>query len=173
MYICLASVHMPTQAETCADILQYKMQRLRSEEVIDFCSAYQGKVILAVNTASTCGFTPQFKGLEALYQQYKDQGLVILGFPSGDFFQEFDDPKKTAEVCYINYGVTFPMFEKSHVSGDKANTFFKNLSALSNTRPKWNFYKYLINRDGTKVESFSNFTKPEELNAQIEALLKH
>lgn len=158
-------------ADPCTDLLNYKMNKLRSSESVDFCESYQNKVILAVNTASTCGFTPQFKGLQALYEKYKDQGLVVLGFPSGDFFQEFDKAEETAKVCYLNYGVTFPMFEKSAVSGADANGFFKNLSTLSDTRPKWNFYKYLVSRNGKQVESFSNFTKPAELEAKIELLL--
>jgi glutathione peroxidase len=158
-------------AEPCTDVLNFKMAKLRSSEQIDFCKAYQNKVILAVNTASTCGFTPQFKGLQALYEKYKDQGLVVLGFPSGDFFQEFENAEETAKVCYVNYGVTFPMFAKSAVSGSDANVFFQKLSTLSDTRPKWNFYKYLVDRNGTSVESFSNFTKPEELESKIEALL--
>jgi glutathione peroxidase len=158
-------------ADPCADLLNFKMKQLRSTEQVDFCKAYQGKIILAVNTASKCGFTPQFKGLEQLYNKYKDRGLVVLGFPSADFFQEFDDSEETAKVCYINYGVTFPMFEKSAVSGSDANAFFQKLSELSETRPKWNFYKYLISRNGLSVEAFSNFTEPKELEAKIETLI--
>ncbi len=158
-------------AEPCADLLNFKMKGLRSAEQVDFCKDYQGKVILAVNTASTCGFTPQFKGLEALYKKYKDKGLVVLGFPSGDFFQEFDTAEETAKVCYVNYGVTFPMFEKSAVRGEDANSFFQKLSSLADTKPKWNFYKFLIGRNGTSVEAFSNFTEPKELESKIEALL--
>ncbi len=158
-------------AEPCPDLLNFKMNKLKSSESVDFCKAYQNKVILAVNTASTCGFTPQFEGLQALYEKYKDQGLVVLGFPSGDFYQEFDDAEETAKVCYINYGVTFPMFKKSAVSGSDANLFFKKLARLSDTRPKWNFYKYLVSKSGLSVASFSNFTKPEELESKIQALL--
>ncbi len=161
------------QAASCPDLLNFNMKKLRSDEQIDFCQAYSGKVILAVNTASTCGFTPQFKGLEALYQKYKDQGLIVLGFPSGDFKQEYDNAEETAKVCYLNYGVTFPMFSKSAVRGEDSNAFFKNLAKLSNTKPKWNFYKYLIAKDGNKVESFSSFTKPAELETKIQALLKN
>ena len=116
------------QAETCPDLLNFTAQKLRASETVDFCQAYQGKVILAVNTASQCGFTPQFKGLEALYQKYKDRNFVILGFPSADFHQEFSDEEKTSQVCYQNYGVTFPMFKASAVRGDDANAFFKKLA---------------------------------------------
>lgn len=158
-------------AEPCADLLNVNMNKLRSSKSVDFCKAYQDKVILAVNTASTCGFTPQFKGLQALYEKYKDRGLVVLGFPSGDFFQEYDNAEETAKVCYVNYGVTFPMFEKSAVSGSDANPFFQKLTTLSDTRPKWNFYKYLVSKNGLSVESFTNFTEPKELESKIEALL--
>jgi len=135
---------------------------------------FKGKVILMVNVASQCGFTPQFKGLEALYQKYKDRNFVILGFPSADFHQEFADEQKTSEVCYQNYGVTFPMFKASPVRGDDANAFFKKLSERSGTTPKWNFYKYLIDKQGNVVESFASPTTPEdrELNQKIDALLK-
>lgn len=163
----------PALAESCPDILRFSAQKLRSKETVDFCQAYQGKVILAVNTASQCGFTPQFKGLEALYQKYKDKGFVILGFPSADFHQEFDDEAKTSEVCYANYGVTFPMFKPSSVRGEAANAFFKKLAAQSGTVPKWNFYKYLINVEGKVVEAVSPMTTPEDadLLAKIESLL--
>ena len=162
------------QAETCPDILNFTSQKLRSKETVDFCKAYQGKVILAVNTASQCGFTPQFKGLEALYQKYKDRNFIIVGFPSDDFHQEFSDEEKTSEVCYQNYGVTFPMFKASPVRGDDANAFFKKLAEQSGTAPKWNFYKYLIDAKGNVVESFASLTKPEDpaLNYKIETLLK-
>lgn len=158
-------------AEQCSDLLNFKMKKLRSSEHIDFCQAFQGKVILAVNTASNCGFTPQFKGLEQLYQKYKDQGLVILGFPSGDFNQEFDNAEDTAKVCYINYGVTFPMLEKSVVSGTRANPFFQKLTQLTGTAPQWNFYKYLINQDATTVKAFSSSDTPEALDSKIKDLL--
>jgi len=161
------------QAETCPDLLNFTAQKLRSKETVDFCQAYQGKVILAVNTASQCGFTPQFKGLEALYQKYKDRGLVILGFPSADFHQEFSDEQKTSDVCYQNYGVTFPMFKASPVRGDDANAFFKKLAERSGTAPKWNFYKYLIDAKGNVVESFASVTTPEDegLRQKVESLL--
>lgn len=155
----------------CPELLNYSMKKLRSTQSMNFCEAFRGKVILAVNTASNCGFTPQFKGLESLYKKYKDDGLVVLGFPSGDFRQEFDDPEKTAEVCYLNYGVTFPMFTKSAVSGKDANNFFRKLTSGTSVSPEWNFYKYLINREGQSVAAFSNLTKPVELESKIQDLL--
>jgi glutathione peroxidase len=162
------------QAETCPDLLNFSAQKLRSKESVDFCKAYQGKVILVVNTASQCGFTPQFKGLEALYQKYKDRNFVILGFPSDDFHQEFSDEAKTAEVCHQNYGVTFPVFKSSPVRGDNANYLFKKLAERSGTTPKWNFYKYLIDANGKVVESYASMTTPEDegLRQKIEALLQ-
>jgi len=160
-----------TGAEPCSDLLNYNMRKLRSSEELDFCQAFQGKVILAVNTASNCGYTPQFKGLEALYQKYKDQGLVVVGFPSNDFNQEFDAPEKTANVCYINYGVTFPMLEKSVVKGSSANLFFQNLTKATGQAPEWNFYKYLIDRDGSSIEAFASNVTPEQLDSKISSLL--
>jgi len=158
-------------AETCSDLLTFKASKLRSPDVLDFCQAFQGKVVLAVNTASNCGYTPQFSGLEALYQKYKDQGLVVVGFPSNDFYQEFDNPEKTAKVCYVNYGVTFPMLEKSAVRGSDANMFFQRLIRATNKAPQWNFYKYLIGRDGKTVTAFESSVTPEQLEGNIQALL--
>ena len=128
-------------------------------------------MILAVNTASNCGYTPQFKGLEALYQKYKDKGLVVVGFPSNDFNQEFAEPEKTANVCYINYGVTFPMMEKSVVKGQAANAFFQKLIKTTSHTPEWNFNKYLIGRDGASVEAFASNVTPEQLDSKISSLL--
>ncbi len=159
------------EAEPCPDLLNYKMSKLRSSEQLDFCQAFQGKVVLAVNTASNCGYTPQFKGLEVLYQKYKDKGLVVVGFPSNDFNQEFAEPEKTANVCYINYGVTFPMLEKSAVQGLEANAFFQKLIKATGQAPEWNFYKYLIGRDGESVEAFASNVTPEQLDSKISSLL--
>ena len=159
------------RAESCSDLLNYKMTKLRSGEQLDFCKAFQGKVILAVNTASSCAYTPQFKGLEGLYQKYKDQGLVVVGFPSNDFNQEFEKSEKIANVCYINYGVTFPMMEKSAVNGPAANAFFQKLIKATGKPPQWNFYKYLIGKDGSSVTAYESSMTPEKLDAKIQALL--
>ncbi len=99
------------QANTCPDVLKHMKRKLNSQEVVNMCDAYAGKAVLFVNTASKCGFTPQFEGLEKLYDTFKDDGLVVVGFPSNDFKQEFDDESKTAELCELTYGVNFPMFE--------------------------------------------------------------
>jgi glutathione peroxidase len=137
---------------------------------------YKGKVVLVVNTASECGFTPQFEGLEALYQKYKDQGLEILGFPCNQFGnQEPGDEKSIAEGCVVNYGVTFPMFSKVDVNGDHAAPLFKYLKkekgGLLGSKIKWNFTKFLIDRNGKPVERFAPITKPKNLEKDIEKLL--
>ncbi|MNE19476.1 hypothetical protein D3C80_1125610 [compost metagenome] len=114
-----------------------------------------------VNTASHCGFTGQFEGLEALYQRYKGQGLEMLGVPSDDFHQEADDSAETASVCYVNYGVTFSMSAAQKVTGDAAIPLFRKLAAQSGA-PRWNFYKYVIDRQGKVVARFSSMTRPDD-----------
>lgn len=168
----LSAITMPVWGESCPDLLNFEMQRLRSSEKVDFCQAFNGKLILAVNTASNCGYTPQFKGLEALYQKYKDRGLVVVGFPSNDFNQEFDNAEKTANVCYLNYGVTFPMMQKSGVKGATANAFFKQLASLSGQEPQWNFHKFLISQDAGSVTAFASDITPEQLDSVIAPLLE-
>ncbi|EKE76646.1 glutathione peroxidase [Gallaecimonas xiamenensis] len=170
----LAALALPAMAADCPSTLKFVKRKLNSEETVNLCQAYQGKTLLIVNTASYCGFTPQFDGLEALYSQYKDKGLVVLGFPSDDFFQEADDEKTTAEVCFTKYKVNFPMFEKLHVRGDDADPLYRILaSQADDSAPKWNFYKYLVGKDGKVIELFSSRTKPdsEELRKAIERAL--
>ncbi|MCY7297324.1 glutathione peroxidase [Alteromonas sp. a30] len=149
-------------ANQCPDLLKFAKRKLNSQEVVNLCEAYNGKTVLFVNTASYCGFTPQFKGLEALYSQYKDKGLVILGFPSHDFNQEDESEGKTAELCQLTYGVEFPMFEPLAVRGEDVDPLYRMLAKKSGTTPKWNFYKYLMDKNGNIVESYSSLTKPTD-----------
>ena len=164
---------LPAMAGQCKDILSHSMQQLNTRETIDLCDSYQGKTLLIVNTASKCGFTPQFDALEALYQKYQDKGLVVLGFPSDSFKQEYDDAEKTAEVCYLTYGVKFPMFASSKVRGDEANPVFKALIAKSGESPSWNFNKYLVSADEQTVKHFGSRTAPDDKDfiSELEKML--
>ncbi|MFM7026709.1 MAG: glutathione peroxidase [Limnohabitans sp.] len=162
-----------TPAAACPPLLNHTVLRLQDEKPQSLCQ-YAGKVVLAVNTASFCGFTRQYKGLEALHQKYQAEGLVVLGFPSNDFAQEKGSNKEIADFCENTFGVKFPMFAASSVRGDQANPFFKQLISQGATPPRWNFYKYLIGRDGKLIDSYSSMTEPDSrslLNA-IEKSLK-
>jgi glutathione peroxidase len=156
----------------CPAYLNQDLQKLHSKETVNICKAYAGKPLLIVNTASHCGFTPQFKELEALHEKYKDQGLVLIGFPSNDFHQEAKTEDEAAEVCYINYGVKFTMLAPSSVRGSDANPIFKEL-AKQTTSPSWNFNKYLVKPDGKVVEHFGSLTSPDskKLTKAIETVL--
>ncbi|MGR4048558.1 glutathione peroxidase [Kosakonia cowanii] len=138
---------------------------------------YEGKVVLVVNTASHCGFTPQYAGLESLYQKYADQGLVVLGFPCNQFGkQEPGSADDIVQTCHVNYGVSFPMFEKTEVNGAAAHPLFrylkKALPGVLGERIKWNFTKFLIGRDGKPLKRFAPFTTPQKMEAAIIAALK-
>ena len=156
----------------CHELLNFSATKLRSSEKINFCERFAGKALLVVNTASQCGFTPQFKGLEKLNKAYGDK-LAIVGFPSNDFRQEHTDTKKVADVCYLNYGVTFTMLEPSSVKGESANKVFKSLGERTGKQPDWNFNKYLISADGKTTKHFSSGVKPmgDELRGEIDAVL--
>ncbi|TWX70202.1 glutathione peroxidase [Colwellia sp. C1TZA3] len=144
----------------CLAFMQHSEKKLHAKEVLDLCQLTAGKAMLIVNTASHCGFTPQFTALEALHKEYKEQGLVVIGFPSNDFFQEEDDEKDTADICFVNYGVTFTVLSPVHVYGSDAHPIFKKL-AEKTTAPKWNFYKYLVSADGKTIKHFNSRVKPD------------
>jgi glutathione peroxidase len=150
----------PASGAACSALLQQSFLRLQDEKPQSLCQ-YSGKVLVVVNTASFCGFTSQYEGLEALHAKYKDQGLVVLGFPSNDFSQETGSNKEIADFCENTFGVKFPMFVKSSVTGKDANPLFKQLAARTGTTPRWNFYKYVIGRDGQAAASFNSMTDPK------------
>lgn len=155
-------------------LLDQDFRRLASDEVVNLQAAYGGKVVLVVNTASKCGNTPQYEGLEKLYDEYGNQGLVVLGFPSNDFFgQEHGTEEEIQEFCRLTYGIRFPMFEKVTVKEGEAHPFFDQLAAAAGTYPTWNFHKFLIGRDGRLIAEFSPRTKPydDKLVASIEDAL--
>ncbi|WP_309681266.1 glutathione peroxidase [Polaromonas sp.] len=149
----------PAARASCSALLQHNFLRLQDEQPQSLCQ-YSGKVVVVVNTASFCSFTPQYEGLEALYAKYKDKGLVVLGFPSNDFSQETGSNKQIADFCENTFGVKFPMFTKSSVAGKDANPLFKQLAAKTDTPPRWNFYKYVIARDGLSVVGFNSLASP-------------
>ena len=163
----------PAAAQGCPALLNHTFARLQDESPQPLCQ-YQGRVLLVVNTASYCGFTPQYEGLEKLHAQYASRGLTVLGFPSADFGnQEKANNKEIADFCYNTYGVKFPMFAKSSVAGPTANPFYAALAKSTGQPPKWNFHKYLIDREGNVVAAFSSNTQPldKRLTGEIERLL--
>ena len=165
---------MPALASD-ATLLDQNFRRLASDETVNIGEEYAGKVLLVVNTASKCGNTPQYDGLEKLYSEYGPDGLVVLGFPSNDFMgQEPGTEEEIQEFCRLTYKVRFPMFEKISVKSGKAHEFYDQLADAAGTYPTWNFHKYLIGRDGQVISEFSPRTKPydEKLVAAIEAALE-
>jgi glutathione peroxidase len=164
----------PTSATSdCPPLLRHTFNQLQTGKPQSLCQ-FQGKVLLVVNTASKCGYTPQYEGLEALYRKYKDRGLVVVGFPSNDFgSQEPGNNKAIAEFCRTTYGVEFPMFEKTTVTELGNNPFYLELVRATGQYPKWNFHKYLVDRNGRVVASYVSDVEPQsrELVARIESLL--
>ncbi|MFB9291550.1 glutathione peroxidase [Pseudoduganella plicata] len=147
---------------SCPTILRQSFKRLQDDVPQELCQ-YAGKVVLVVNTASYCGFTSQYEGLEGLYAKYADKGFVVLGFPSNDFGkQEPGSSKEIADFCYNTYGVKFPMFAKSVVSGSAPNPLYADLIKATGKTPAWNFHKYLIGRDGKVLDSFPSKVKPTD-----------
>ncbi|HVE52322.1 MAG TPA: glutathione peroxidase [Ramlibacter sp.] len=146
---------------SCPAVLQHTFPRLQDEKPQPLCQ-YAGRVLLVVNTASFCGFTHQYQGLEVLHAKYRDRGLVVLGFPSNDFAQEKGSNKEIAEFCENTFGVRFPMFAKSAVRGADANPLFRQLAAQTGEAPTWNFHKYLVGRDGRVVAHWGSRTAPDD-----------
>jgi glutathione peroxidase len=166
MLLVLAPPLMANPAK-CAPLLNHTFPRLQDDAPQNLCQ-YQGKVILVVNTASYCGFTSQYEGLEKLYSKYKDRGLVVLGFPSNDFGnQEPGSNQQIAEFCTNTFGVKFPMLAKTSLKGREANPLFRKLAEQSEA-PAWNFHKYIINREGKFVRSFSSLTSPDSRRLIVE-----
>lgn len=160
--------------EACPATLDVNVRRLNSEDRSHLCKDYVGKVLLIVNTASHCGFTPQYDGLEALYERYELRGFAVLGFPSNDFAgQEPGNETEIQSFCRLTYSVNFPMFAKTHVAEGNASPLYEILASHAGEYPRWNFHKYLLDRDGRVVESFSTRTVPEsaEIVEAIEKLL--
>ncbi len=157
----------------CPAVLDQKFSNLRDESV-SLCQ-FSGKVLLIVNTASECGYTPQYEGLEKLYRRYRDKGFAVLGFPANDFgAQEPGSNKEIAQFCQVNYGITFPMFTKTSVVGANANPLFRELAAKTGKPPRWNFHKYLLDRAGQPIAAFESAVEPSDprVAAEIEKLLK-
>lgn len=158
-------------AGPCPALLNHEFNRLQTGKPETMCQ-YRGQVLLIVNTASYCGYTHQYEGLEALYRKYKDRGLVVLGFPSNDFgAQEPGSNHEIAEFCRLTYGVRFPMFEKSSLTSLKANPMYVELAARTGESPKWNFHKYLIDRDGNPAGTYASKVEPDD-SALVGALEK-
>ena len=169
----LSPVPTASAAETCPAFLSQEYRKLHSSDNVRLCGLVAGKPALIVNTASHCGFTPQFKGLEQVHEKYKTRGLVVVGFSSDDFNQEAKDEAEAATMCFINYGVTFTMLAPQHVKGPEANAVFKEL-ARQTQEPQWNFNKYLVAADGTVVQHFDSRVAPDspEFSDALEKLLE-
>ena len=170
----LSVTSVSTHAAECPDLLKFVKRKLNSQDTVNMCEAYQGKTILFVNTASYCGFTPQFEGLETLYSKYQGKGFVVLGFPSHDFNQEDKSEVKTGQICRLTYGVKFPMFEAMSVKGDDVDPLYRMLANKSGQAPKWNFFKYLMDKNGNVVNAYASAVKPtdEALVGDIEKALQ-
>jgi glutathione peroxidase len=171
--VALLAVAGAAAAAGCPALLDHRVKTLKGQGA-DLCD-YGGKVVLVVNTASYCGFTPQYKGLEALYQKYRGEGFVVLGFPSNDFgAQEPGTNEQVADFCERTYSVKFPMFDKAVVNGTDASPVYRGLIDASGQPPKWNFHKYLIGRDGKLVGTFPSKVAPEDpkLVSAVEQAIK-
>jgi glutathione peroxidase len=171
-FLLFAAVVSAPALAVCPPLLNHTFPSL-TDKATPLCQ-FEGKVLLVVNTASQCGYTPQYEGLEALYRRYREKGLVVLGFPANDFGgQEPGGNRDIAKFCEVNYGVSFPMFAKSGVSAGNANPLYATLAVKTGERPQWNFHKYLIDRSGEKVLSFGSGVTPgdRKLVGEIERML--
>jgi glutathione peroxidase len=149
-------------AMRCPITLDFTKRTLASDQDVNLCKEYLGKVVLVVNTASKCGYTPQYEGLEALYRKYKDKGLVVLGFPSNDFGgQEPGSEKQIQDFCRLTYGVEFPMFEKTRAAKANADPIYRTLGDMAGEYPQWNFHKYVLDRQGRLIASYNSRIKPQ------------
>jgi len=158
----------------CAASLDFHMRPLNDGQPVHLCDVMNGKVVLVVNTASKCAYTPQYDGLEKLHERYRERGLIVAGFPSNDFAgQEPGTEKQILDFCRLTYAVDFPMFEKVRVKGAEADPFYRHLAAATGEQPRWNFHKYLIDREGRVVASFPSQVTPDDkrLVNKIEELL--
>lgn len=156
----------------CSELYNHQFTTLQGDK-INLCD-YQDKPILVVNTASKCGFTPQFESLEGLYSNYKDKGLLVVGFPSNDFRQEYSSDKQIGDFCKMTYSVKFPMITKTSVTGANANPFYKQLAGKTGQAPSWNFFKYVVMPGGKEVYAYSSDVRPDapEIMSKIKAGLK-
>ncbi|MCG6887843.1 MAG: glutathione peroxidase [Proteobacteria bacterium] len=152
-----------TAYSACPAALDHHIRPLTEETSVHLCDVMSGKVVLVVNTASKCAYTPQYDGLEKLYERYRERGLIVAGFPSDDFAgQEPGTEKQIQEFCRLTYAVQFPMFEKVRVRGSSADPFYKHLVRVTGDQPSWNFHKYLLDRDGRVVASFPSRVTPDD-----------
>ncbi|MGB5607378.1 MAG: glutathione peroxidase [Gammaproteobacteria bacterium] len=163
-----------SSAADCPETLDYYLRPLAQDQPVHLCEMLRDKVVLVVNTASKCGYTDQYDGLEKLYKRYRERGLVVAGFPSNDFAgQEPGSEKQIKSFCRLTYGVEFPMFEKVRVKGESADPFYRHLARITGEKPRWNFHKYLLDRNGRVVASLPSQVSPEDeqLVQMIEDLL--
>ena len=168
LVLLLSCGSLSAQGADCPAALDFHLRPLAQEQPAHLCDLMRGQVVLVVNTASKCAYTPQYDGLEKLYRQYRERGLMVAGFPSSDFAgQEPGTEKQIQDFCRLTYGVQFPMFEKVGVKGELADPFYKYLASVSGEEPHWNFHKYLIDRSGRVVASF-----PSQVTAEDRRLLQ-
>lgn len=149
----------------CKPLLSHRIRPLMAPDEQPLCELYSGRVLLMVNTASKCGFTPQFEQLEILHQRYSEAGFQVLGFPSDDFRQELSSEAEVADFCELNYGVSFPMFQKVGVTANRAHPLYRDLAEATGTYPRWNFNKYLVDRNGQVIKHYDSSVQP--LSAQM------